>query len=199
MTLFDGKFSPETVVSGVRQAIADKADGIMLCVVDRAPIKAALQLADHAGIPVVNAQAFDCDQLGQDGPRLFDAQVTYQNPAEPDAPMTYDAFIQDVWAYSQGLGIIAGTKGKAKLINVVFTDFQAVVIGDKGLRRALKDHCPDCEIVETLEVVGGDIGAPLQQKVAQALVQHPEANAITTQSDASIENIAAGVREWPPG
>src|SRR5829696_5913563 len=54
LTLFDGRFSPDTVVTGIRQAIADKADGIILFVVDCAPVKAGLQAADRAGVPVVN-------------------------------------------------------------------------------------------------------------------------------------------------
>jgi ribose transport system substrate-binding protein len=194
LTIFDGKFSPDTVVTGLRQAIADKADGIVLMVVDCAPIRAALQEVDRAGIPVVAAESLDCDETKAGEPKLFDASAAYFNPSEPDVPVTYGDFIKNTWGYSQGLGIIAGTSGKAKLIDVRETDLKATVLGDDGIRKALRDHCPDCEIVETVEIVGSDLGPTLQQKVAQAFVQHPDANSVVSPYDMATVNIAAAVQ-----
>lgn len=194
LTTFDGKFSPDTVVTGLRQAIADKADGVVLMVVDCAPVKAALQEVRRAGIPVVAAESLDCNETKPGAPALFDAQAAYNNPRDPAAPLSYADFIKNVWGYSQALGVIDGTGGKAKIIDVKEADLKATVLADDGIRDALKDHCPGCTIVDTVEIVGTDLGSSLQQKVAQAFVQHPDANAVISPYDAAAINVAAAVQ-----
>ncbi len=113
VTVFDGKFSPDVMVSGLRQAVADGADGVVVAYADCADIKAGLEDLAKAGIPVVNIESTDCDvSVGDDGalsdsgqPGLFDAQVGYDNADDPDSPLIF-AEAWKIFAAYQALGII---------------------------------------------------------------------------------------------
>lgn len=199
--MYDGKFSPDTIVTGLRQAIADKADGVMLYAVDCPNVKAGLEDVNKAGIPIVSWEGIDCNQeVDQQGElsetkdrRHFDAQVVYNDPDNPGKQLEYTDFYRDVMGYYQGLVMIGGTDGKAKIIKLKETDIASTLLGDKGFEQALADHCPDCEVVETIEFVGTEIGPPLQQKVSQAISRNPDANAIFGVYDAPTESVAPAV------
>ena len=56
MTVFDGKLDPTLPSTGVRNAIAAKADGIILNVVDCQEVQQPLEEAHAAGIKIIEAQ-----------------------------------------------------------------------------------------------------------------------------------------------
>jgi ribose transport system substrate-binding protein len=198
VTVFDGKFDPGTVVSGLRQAIAAKADGIVLAFADCDLVKAGLQDVTNAHIRVIGVEAIDCNQqVGNNGvlqpsgqPELFTAQPLYDTPSGP-SPFT--VFERDVYGTYQALGLVAGTNGDGKIIALNETDTPIVSVGIAGFKTALAKYCPGCKIVDTVNFVGTDLGAGLQQKVAQALVQHPEANAVFAPYDAPAQDVASAV------
>jgi ribose transport system substrate-binding protein len=201
MTVFDGQFNPDTMVSGLRQAIADQADGVILFGIDCAIARAGLEDVADAGIPTVAFEGTDCsDSIGEDGvivdsgdPALFDAVVTYDDPKDPGTLLTFPEFYRDVAAANQALGIIEGTDGAGKIIKIKETDSPLYLAVDAGFDQAVDTYCPDCEIVETIEITGADLGPTLQDKVAQAIARHPEANAIYGIYDAVILNFAPAV------
>ena len=201
MTMCDGEYNFDKMVTCLRQAIADKADGIIGYVTDCAPLKAAFQEADRKDIPVVTFEAIDCDlEVDQSGeitetgePRLFDAQVMYNNPENPDEPNAYPELYGETFAKFQALGLIDGTEGKAKIIKLKETDVGATLLQDRGFQTTIDEYCPECEVVETVELIGADIGPPLQEKVEQAIARNPDANAIFGVYDAITENVAAAV------
>jgi ribose transport system substrate-binding protein len=200
VTVFDGKFTPDVEVDGLRQAIADKADAVIVAYADCATIKAGLQDVRKAGIPVVNIESSDCDQqIGADGvvgntgqPGLFDSGVGYYNPADPGRPLTFAEFWQ-IFARYQALGIIDGTNGRAKIIALSETDLRLNFVSLRIFKATLRALCPGCQIVDTVDFVGSDLGPGLQQKVAQAVVQHPEANAVYGIYDAPTRDVATAV------
>ncbi len=192
-TLCDGKFSTATTSNCIGQAIADKADGIALFVIDCTVVKSSLQQAKAAGIPVVASVGVDCNEVKEGEPPLFAAQTTYTDPTG-GIGLSWFQFMDKSYGPIQAAALINGTEGKLKLLNLVQTDAPATVAMDVGVRKALEELCPDCEIVKTLNHAGTDIGAGLQQKVAQALVQHPEANGVVTQSAVASENVAAAIK-----
>ena len=198
--VFDGKFTPDTVVTGLRQAVADGADGVIVGYSDCATIKAGLQEVEEAGIPVVNIESTDCDQqisddgiIGETGqPALFDSGVGYLNPDDPDSPLSFPEF-WSIFTTHQALGMIDGTEGRAKIIALSETDLRLNFSGLRDFKTRLDEHCPGCEIVDEVEFVATDLGSGLQQKVAQALVQHPEANAVYGMYDAPTTDVATAV------
>jgi ribose transport system substrate-binding protein len=201
LTLFDGKYDPSTWVTGIRQAIAAKADGIILFAVDCAATKAALQQAKQAGVPIVGWEDIDCNQTitktgevqdtGQPG--LFSAALTYPDPANPSKQLSFANTLATAFPFYQLMGLINGTQGKAKLIKLRETDAPITLDLDAGVDKALEQYCPGCQTVDTINFVGTDIGPPLQAKIAQALVQHPEANAIYSPYGAVTPSAAAAV------
>lgn len=72
--------------------------------------------------------------------------------------------------------MIAKTNGKAKVVIDTETDQWTTVLSSKGIRREIA-KCSGCSVVGDATFVGTDLGPALQQKIQQALVQHPEANA----------------------
>ena len=65
VNVVDGEFSTDLYLSAVRQAIAEKVDGIVLFVIDCAAVKAGVEEAQAAGIPVIYVEGYDCDSDGQ--------------------------------------------------------------------------------------------------------------------------------------
>lgn len=201
LTLFDGQFNTDTMVSGLRQAVADQADGVIVFTIDCALVKAGFEDVVDAGIPIVAFESVDCDQsVTKDGTiedtgdqGLFDAVVTYDDPVEDGKLLTYVEFLQAAYARNQALAMIEGTDGSARVIKIKQTDYQSTLATDRGFEDTLAEHCADCEVVETVKITGADFGPPLQDKVAQAIAQHPEANAVYGIYDAVVLNAAPAV------
>lgn len=183
VTVFDGKFDPNNYLTGIRQAIAAKADGIILYAIDCPDVKAALQEAKNANIPVIGIEDFDCSELKPGEASLFASGIGDYN-AEPFSSGThsYESWIQDNGRTAADAAVVA-TGGKAKVIDFVETDTHATILIDTGFKSELSG-CGGCTIVGRVEFTGGDIGTTLQDKAAQALLQHPDANAIFTNYDA---------------
>lgn len=171
LSVFDGKFESSRWLTGIQQALAAKADGIILFSIDCAPVKAALQQAEAAGVPVVSVEGRDCE------PELFDYSLTFVDGQD------FQEWIEDGFAGSQAKWVVADTKGQAKTIVTVETDIFVTRIAQPGIERVF-DTCPTCEIVDVVEFVGADFGPPLQQKIEQSLNQHPEANSFIAAYDA---------------
>ncbi|HJQ04617.1 MAG TPA: substrate-binding domain-containing protein [Nocardioides sp.] len=201
LTVFDGQFNPDTMVNGLRQAIADKADGVIVYGIDCPIAKAGFQDVAKAGIPIVAFQSFDCNQkVDANGaikptgePGLFDAVVTYNNPDDPAKPLAFPEYYGNLVSRYQALGIIGATHGDAKIIKLKQTDAPTFLALDHGFDATLAQDCPGCKVVDTVEFTGNDFGSALQDKVAQALTQHPEANAVYGIYDAATLNVAPAV------
>lgn len=177
VTLYDTRSEPARIAESVRQAIAAGADGVTLWGLDCEQIgPQPLRELREAGVKVSAAESQDCD------PPLFDAVVSY---AEGSYPEWFRAF-----GAAQATALIAATGGKAKVI-VFDGPIEALSLGlpRDGFKEKLAS-CAECEIVETVKFTVPDLGSGLEQKAQQALVKHPEANAVYVSSDSTL---AAGV------
>lgn len=170
MTLYDVKFDPARGVQGVRQAIADKADGIVTYLSDCAPFKQALSEAREASVKTSTAESLDCPTP------LYDAIVSYSQ-----GPFT-EWLAQ--WGEAQATATIAATDGKAKVLVPYATDVPTSKLYYEGVKAGL-DRCSDCETYP-VEITTADFGAGVQQKVGQELVKRPDANAIVLAADALL-------------
>lgn len=197
VTAFDGQFDVTRYVDGIRQAVADDADAIVLYAIDCSLVKNALQEAKDAGITVLAAESFDCNQTGEGQESLYTSQLTYDLGDEDLYQAGGEYF--DNWENGTGRATadwaIANTDGEAKIINMVETDAQATLAIDKGFTDTIEKDCPNCEIVDTVEFTGNDFGNPLQDKTAQALLANPDANVVMGSYDGPITSgIAAAVK-----
>lgn len=176
VTVYDAKFDPNKAIDGLRQAVAAGADGVFVLWFDCASIKAGLLEADQAGVFVAADEAADCS----DKP-LYDYIVSYHPGTFDQNDGSFEGYLQG-WGAALASYAIDRTDGKAKALMFDQTDTASVGLVNKGALARLSE-CGGCEVVQTVEFTGADIGPALQQKAQQALVQHPEADVIIAPAD----------------
>jgi ribose transport system substrate-binding protein len=175
----DGKLDPSVYNSLVTQAIAAKANAIVLVAVDCALTKGSLEQARSAGVKIVAIFSNDCNEEPGGGPKLFDTQIRLVNN------MTYGEWVEGPFAESQADWVIAKTEGKADVIVMREDDVATARRNTEGFERAM-EKCTTCE-VKTVEFTGADLlNGGLQGKVETALSQDPGANVVYAPYDASI-------------
>ena len=171
-TLYDTQFSPVRIAQGVRQAIAADADGIVTYLIDCSIAQQPLQEARDAGVKTSTAEALqDCDEP------LYDAVVSY---GQGD----YLEWLKG-YGESQAKTVAAGTDGAANTILLKVADVPTAITNWKANKRGLEE-CPGCSVAATVSFTNAEVGGPLKQKVQQALVQNPDANAIITPADSYL-------------
>lgn len=181
-TVFDGNFGVgDAYNNGIRQAIADHAQAIITIGVNCNQAKAGYQAAKAAGIVIVGADSYDCnDPMINSGPSLFSATVGFT----PQFPTAGDNEREDGIAKADW--IIVHTKGKAQVIN---TDFAGLTGGEylnQGFTQEMA-KCKTCTIVKTISFSPEDTSdGTLKQEFASALAQYPQANAAVNISDGII-------------
>jgi ribose transport system substrate-binding protein len=189
MTLFDGQLDPSRFVSGIRQAIAAKADGIILDAIDCALVKQALVEARAAKTKTVAYYALDCDDPSVKGEPLYDGNVNFGSDFGDYASLTR------AWGAVKADWIIVKTLGRAKVVQFKQDQFLVVKYIREGFEQELA-KCTTCEMVKTVDFTLADLGPMLQQKAQGALLQHPEANAVHVPYDTPMHlGIGAAVLE----
>ena len=174
VTVFDGQGAPDVYSKGVRAAIADNADGIILDVVDCVTVKSPLEEAKAAGVKIVANYSFDCNDplLGEGGMPLFDAEVQYEQGK------SYLELVEDLYSRSVADFVIAETDGQAKII--MFTQ-EDILVGQhlyKGFQKRIEE-CSGCEIVKEVPFTLQDLVTDqLQGKTTAALTQNPTADVV---------------------
>lgn len=176
LTVFDGQFSPDVYQEGIRQAIANQQDGLILYGVDCPGLEKPLQQAKEAGIVIVGVSSIDCDAADPSAEGLIDAEV-----------VTLDGLDQaEQWknfGRAQADWITVQTDGDAKVIHFAVPDFLVTDLTGQGFEEELAKVCEGCEIVETVQVGVADFGPQLQEKAEQALLRNPDANAVQVAYD----------------
>lgn len=170
VTVFDGKFESSRWLTGIQQAIAAKADGIILFVIDCETVQAGMEQAAAAGVPVVTIESRECD------PPLATYGLTFARGQD------FEEWLTKGFAPYQAKWLVAETKGQAKAIVVYESDLVSTRIVVKPIEEVFEE-CPTCEVVDKVAFVGTEIGPPLQAKIEQSLNQHPEANAFLAPFD----------------
>lgn len=179
MTVFDAKLDPSQFSTGIRQAVAAKADGIILDVIDCALTQQALQEAKAAGVKLIGMHSLDCDDPSVGGKALWDGQLSsgIEFPDYRALLLAFGATKAD-WVINQ-------TQGKAKVIEFREDELLVVKYINDGFDAEIK-KCAGCAIVETVNFVLADLGPPLQQKAQGALLKHPEANSVIIPYDSAV-------------
>lgn len=169
VSTFDGKWDPNQMLTGVQQALAAKADGIIMYGVDCGMVQTGLEQAKAAGVPVVGIESQDCS------PSL-ETVTGYAGHA------SFGDFIKAFGA-AQAAWVIAKTNGQAKTIVNTETDTATTLASSAG-QKAEFAKCSGCKIVADVKWTAADAGPALQAKIQQALVSHPEANSFIPTYDA---------------
>jgi ribose transport system substrate-binding protein len=168
--VFDSKFDPNQMLTGVQQAVVAGADGIVVTNIDCDYVKNAAKQASDAGIPIIGIEAQDCD------PGLYGHVVGYSGKASL-ADWLFD------WGRAQAAWAIAKTEGDAKVVLNTGTDSASTLGTSKGNKAEIED-CPTCEVVGDATYVAADFGPKLQEKIQQAMTKSPQANVFIPSFDA---------------
>lgn len=185
--VWDGKLDPNQQLAGVRAGINAKADGIVVYGADCPTILPGLRDADKAGIPVIAVEAWDCDQLKEGGPKMFDHQVHYEQGSLGEYLDALGRYQAD-WAITYG-------DGATKVLSMRQTDAVTLTKLADAFEDQIRSECPDCEIVDTVEFTSAEYGNKLQQKTQQALLQNPDTDVVSATADVDIsQGIGAGIR-----
>jgi ribose transport system substrate-binding protein len=175
VNVFDGSSDPAKTASGIEQAIASGADGIAILAMDCALITGALQQAQAAGIPVVNAQGMDCEDP------LFTASV---NVAGTD---DFCQFYKDWGKYKALYTEAIGAGGAILDLNETSQELQKCTHEGFLEQIATCDTCSIAADVPWSFATIGDLGSI----VSSALLANPDATAINVSADTLIPAFVA--------
>lgn len=174
----DGQLNPTVWGGCIRQAIAAKAAAAITEGIDCDTVRAPLQEAKSAHMPVISIVGFDCnDPAAGGGQPLFTANVQLTKEL-PTVASYYEAV-----GRAQAEWIIAKTNGHANVLELV-QQTAIVTYINKGLEQEFAAACPGCKIVDRIQssITQTDVAG----KVSTALLQHPEANALPVPFDATF-------------
>jgi ribose transport system substrate-binding protein len=133
-------------------------------------VQAALETAKRAGVPVLGAEAADCEKP------LYTHRVGYVE----------GTFEEWIFALGRALGVWTAVKsnGTGKTISLSEKGLVATERYQDGYVEGYEE-CSGCELYVTA-YTGADLGPKLQATVEQALLQHPDANFIEGSYDGPI-------------
>ena len=177
-TVLDGKGSADTILGGIRQAIAAKANVIALVFIDCPTVQAGLQEAHNAGITLVADESFDCSGVKKGGPTLFNYVTTYYDN------LSYSNYYYN-YGEEQATWNIVATGGKAQTVVFDETDSYESIPLIAGYKKELST-CSGCKVAATVDITGADYGPPLQSKAQEAFLKNPSANTVQVIGDGVI-------------
>lgn len=182
VNVVDGKFSTDLYLSAMRQAIAEKVDGIVLFVIDCAAVKAGAEEAKAAGIPIVYAEGYDCDTDGTSEATGYKLGL-YNSLTEEG--VDYVKFLEAT-GQLQADAMIAALDGKVDALAVNYAETAATVSITDGFLAEMK-LCSTCKAT-VFEAVYADWGNALQSKISTELLKQPTVNAIMGNYDDPVLN-----------
>lgn len=125
--VFDGEFDPAKQAGFIRQAIQEKYDAIVLVSMDVNSVKAAVDAAKKAKIPVT------CVMCANEGLEDIVTDVTTGGTADGEAI---------------GYWTVADSDGKAKVIGFDDASFPIVAKRVAAAKAVMEENCPDCTLQE---------------------------------------------------
>jgi ribose transport system substrate-binding protein len=192
MTRFDAVLDPAKAGEGIRQAINDKANAIIVGAFDCVLLKGPLQEAKAASVVTYGSGTSDCDDklLGDGGGSLY----TLQDVLAPGLGDDWAAW-PTAWSTDKAEYTIWATKGAAKVINLVETDLPSVELLSTAYGAGLK-QCAGCSVVAEVKFIPADaLSNNLAQSVTEAINSHPEASVIHLPVDALLPFVGPAILE----
>ncbi|MBF4163304.1 sugar ABC transporter substrate-binding protein [Nocardioides acrostichi] len=164
VTVFDGKATPSTIQQGINSAVAAKADGIVLILIDPTSVAPALANAKAAGIPVLAANS------GENPP--YTEGIS--------AAASEDEVELGAWQMSAAL---AATDCKLNAMLITSKGNAAADGTYSGFTSTLDKLCPDTCESYTVDIQPADVATKTQTLVQNALRLHPDTNFILMVAD----------------
>jgi ribose transport system substrate-binding protein len=174
-TVFDTKANPATANTGIRNALAEGVDGITMYLTDCQYIKAGLEEAKEAGVPVYAVEGKDCNETSQGSEPLYTAVMRYAED------MSFGEY-QTLFGKAAADYAISKADGKSNALAMLE---EAPSI--KFEQEAFEDAYAECEECE-LNVVNFPLsayGTKLQGIAETELLRSPDINAFLPSFEAA--------------
>jgi ribose transport system substrate-binding protein len=170
----DGKSDPSVWNSAIQDAVAAKADGIVLDAVPPALVQNALAKAKSAGIPLVS---------------VF-------NPVPEDPGSVFDYVRPDHVEQGQLMAdwVAADSGGKANVLVIRAPEFPELLERHEGFTKELASACPDCKVAGTVDMTLATMAQRLPQAVISALQRNPSIDYVVAPIDSAATFVSEGVR-----
>lgn len=176
----NAEFDPVVAGDAVRQAVAAKADGIIVFGFDCPLIKQPLEEAVAAGIQTLGVVSLDCDDpaLADRTEPLFTVDMVFDDEGE----VYYSNFALD-YGRDKAAIAIAATDGAAKVMTLDVPDLVTIVALTDGFEQGLAE-CAGCSIVENVDLTTLDqVNGVVEQKVTTALARNPDVDLVFQSTD----------------
>lgn len=176
----NAEFDPVAAGDAIRQAVAAKADGIIVFGFDCPLISQPLKEAVDAGIQTLGVVSLDCDDPAL--PEKTAPQFTVDMKFDGKGEIFYSNFAR-VYGRDKAAIAIAATKGKAKVMTLDIPDLVTIVALTGGFKDGMKD-CTTCEMVTNVDLTTTDqVNGVVEQKVTTALARNPQVDTIFQSTD----------------
>jgi ribose transport system substrate-binding protein len=184
-TLFDSKGDPNAAGTGIRNAIAQKVDGIYIYFIDCTYIRGPLQQAKKAGIPIAAAQGVDCDETDPGAEPLWDVRPIYVEGGLLDWARA--------WNRAQAQYVIAKFDGKP---HTYLLGDDTTVASKESVKEWERVYakCSTCKLYPELFPMS-EFNVGLQGRTQQALLKHPDIDSVGVVYEAIVvSGVASAVR-----
>lgn len=176
----NAEFDPVVAGDAIRQAVAAKADGIIVFGFDCPLIKQPLQEAVAAGIQTLGVVALDCDDpaLADRTEPLFTVDMVFDGAGE----VYYSNFAR-VYGRDKAAIAIAVSDGTAQVMTLDVPDLVTIVALTDGFEEGLA-ACTGCAIVDNVDLTTLDqVNGVVEQKVTTALARNPDVDMVFQSTD----------------
>jgi ribose transport system substrate-binding protein len=150
----DGQLSPQVQSGFIDRAVQDKLDAILIVSVDILTLKAAIDRAVAAHLPIA---CIMCSSIGPEYTgKVINVTVDFT-----------DQGTQGAWK------LLADSGGNAKVVTSVDDAYLSTQERAKGLTDTIKANCPNCKI-DTFKFPTADIAKPGPPEWTGYLASHPK-------------------------
>lgn len=169
-TVYDAKGLPSNYVTGVNEAIANGANGIILIAIDCSYVEGPLKQAKAAHIAVTAIYGFDCNQWGG-GPSLYSAAISFGHRIKGGAVGLWND-----WGRASADYIIQATNGRP--VTLMLDSYQLSVFKfyyDGFLSRM--NACKTCTVIKVPWDISTEFtGTAVAGLITAAYTAHPNIN-----------------------
>lgn len=173
--LIDPAGDPSKQNNAIARALTLKADGVYIVSIDPKIVAGTLKRVRAAGIPVVAAAT------GGPGPSEDGINHEVSLHGEKEGELLAAQIVDE-------------TDGKAKVAMFTGNEFQTVVQRVAGTKRIF-EKCPDCEIVEEIDIPVTAIGTTLVSRVKSTLQANPQIDVVWAPYDAAASDMVQAVQQ----
>lgn len=168
--LYDAKLDPANFLTGIKQALASGADGIITLAIDCSAVKPGLEEAAEQGVPTVTMLGFDCDESTPGEKPLYAGKISLG-----DRYKDWVTAYQD-WGSDMAAWAIAEKEAEANVLN--FTNSEYLIV--ENTVNGFSDRMAECDTCEVTDIPWtlAEVGTEVTNKVKDSFVRVPDANVL---------------------